>query len=66
MPKGGESLGNEESSEEEEEVVPALILVSGARPLAPDAKSRLSFHTSKLISPELARSHTIFISDGYG
>ena len=37
--KGGESLGDEESSKEEEEVVPALILASGARPLAPDVKS---------------------------
>jgi hypothetical protein len=41
--KGGESLGDEESSKEEEEVVvPALILASGARPLAPDVKSHLS------------------------
>ena len=29
---------HEESSKEEEEVVPALILASGARPLAPDAR----------------------------
>jgi hypothetical protein len=41
--KGGESLGDEESSKEEEEVVPALILASGARPLAPDVKSHLSY-----------------------
>jgi hypothetical protein len=40
--KGGESLGDEESSKEEEEVVPALILASGARPLAPDVKSHLN------------------------
>jgi len=40
--KGGESLGDEESSKEEEEVVPALILASGVRPLAPDVKSQLS------------------------
>jgi hypothetical protein len=40
--KGGESLGDEESSKEEEEVVPALILASGARPLAPDVKSHSS------------------------
>jgi hypothetical protein len=41
--KGGESLGDEESSKKEEEVVPALILASGARPLAPDVKSYLSY-----------------------
>ena len=41
--KGGESLGDEESSKEEEEVVPALVLASGARPLAPDVKSHLSY-----------------------
>ena len=41
--KGGESLGDEESSKEEEEVVPALILASGARPLAPDVKSYVSY-----------------------
>ena len=41
--KGGESLGDEESSKEEEEVVPALILASGARPLAPDVKTHLSY-----------------------
>ena len=41
--KGGESLGDEESSKEEEEVVPALILASGARPLAPDVKSHFSY-----------------------
>ncbi|MEK7236616.1 MAG: hypothetical protein AAB242_08340, partial [Nitrospirota bacterium] len=41
--KGGESLGDEESSKKEEEVVPALILASGARPLAPDVKSHLSY-----------------------
>jgi len=35
MPKGGESLGNEESSEEEEEVIPALNHTPGVRPLAP-------------------------------
>jgi hypothetical protein len=40
--KGGESLGDEESSKEEEEVVPALILASGARLLAPDVKSHHS------------------------
>ena len=40
--KGGESLGDEESSKEEEEVVPALILASGVRPLAPDVKSYVS------------------------
>jgi hypothetical protein len=40
--KGGESLGDEESSKEEKEVVPALILASGARPLAPDVKSHSS------------------------
>lgn len=40
--KGGESLGDEESSKEEEEVVPALILASGARLLAPDVKSHQS------------------------
>jgi hypothetical protein len=37
--KGGESLGDKESSEEEKEVSPALILASGARPLAPDVTS---------------------------
>ena len=37
--KGGESLGDEESSKEEKEVSPALILASGARPLAPDVIS---------------------------
>ena len=46
--KGGESLGDEESSKEEEEVVPALILASGARPLAPDVKSHLSYPHVKI------------------
>ena len=41
--KGGETLGDEESSKEKEEVVPALILASGARPLAPDVKSHVSY-----------------------
>ena len=50
--KGGESLGDEESSKEEEEVVPALILASGARPLAPDVKSHLSY-TARQNSPRL-------------
>jgi hypothetical protein len=40
--KGGESLGDEESSKEEKEVIPALILASGVRPLAPDVKSHLN------------------------
>ena len=54
--KGGESLGDEESSKEEEEVVPALILASGVRPLAPDVKSYFSdptSHTYLTLSPEL-------------
>jgi hypothetical protein len=48
--KGGESLGDEESSKEEEEVVPALILASGVRPLAPDVESHLSHSTSQILS----------------
>jgi hypothetical protein len=36
IPKGGESLGDEESCKEEKEVTPASILAPGARPLAPD------------------------------
>jgi len=60
--KGGENLGDEESSKEEEEVVPALILASGARPLAPDVKSHLS--SPHVILPELARPCTDFHSRG--
>ena len=62
--KGGESLGDEESSKEEEEVVPALILTSGVRPLAPDVKSHLSYPhiTKQMILPVLARPHQDFHS----
>jgi hypothetical protein len=52
--KGGESLGDEESSKEEEEVVPALILASGARPLAPDVNHISVTRTSQVFSPALA------------
>jgi len=60
--KGGESLGDEESSKEEEEVVPALILASGARLLAPDVKLHLSspeLHTT--YAPVLASPDASFI-----
>ena len=59
--EGGESLGDEESSsKEEEEVVPALILTSGVRPLAPDVKSHLSYShiTKQMILPVLAKDRT--------
>ena len=59
--KGGESLGDEESSKEEEEVVPALILASGARPLAPDVKSHLSY-SERHIASRLYEQDPVHIS----
>jgi hypothetical protein len=67
--KGGESLGDEESSKEEEEVVPSLILASGVRPLAPDAKSYLSDPTHTLISRVRPNRHNhaeTFIQEAKG
>jgi hypothetical protein len=67
--KGGESLGDEESSKEEEEVVPASILASGARPLAPDVKSYISDPTSDAyltLTPESTKTMRRFIFSGEG